>query len=182
MSEPTWITLIQTILEWIKAPWKMFAIIFLVCMSALLIPISWLRAIHMDAWVQHYWTSLVLFSVFSGLFLAITGVEERVKPILAQRRKKREADEKYKRLESTLKSLRADEVGVLTRFNAGNSTQDFHQTDGVIRNLALKGIVHLVNDTGYYIWFSLTDDTLAFLTERGFQTIGEAVSVLKQRP
>lgn len=180
MPEPSWIALFQTLLEWIKAPWKMFAIIFLICISALFAPNSWLQAIHMAAWVQKYWALLVFFGSFSGLFLAITGIEERVKPIGERRRRKRETDEKYSKLEATLKSLRADEVGILTRFNASSSTQDFHQTDGVIRNLAFKGVVHLVNDTGYFMSFSLTDDAIAFLTDRGFQTISEAISVLKR--
>lgn len=43
---------VQTVLEWIKAPWKMFTILFVISVFAFLAPNSWLQAIHMNIWVK----------------------------------------------------------------------------------------------------------------------------------
>lgn len=169
---------VQTVLEWIKAPWKMFTIIFVISIFALLAPESWLRAIHMADWINGHWAELFLCSAFSGLFLVITGIEKRVQPILALRRHKHEINEKCDKIVRTLKSLKPDERGALTYFN-GHSTYSFHPDDSVIRNLEIKGIVRLVIDTNYQISYSLGEDVLVFLEERGHSTIGEAIAKLK---
>lgn len=155
----------------------MFTIIFVISTFALLAPDSWLRTIHMADWVKAYWAELFLCSAFSGLFLIITGIEKRVQPILASRRHEREKNEKFDKIVHIFKSLKPDERGVLTHFN-GNSTYSFHPAESVIRNLEIKGIVRLIGNLDYQVSYSLTDDILAFLREKGYRTIGEAITKL----
>jgi len=150
-TESTAVALCQTLVEWIKAPWRMFTRIFLISTFALFVPKSWLQTIGMTAWVQSHWTWLILASAFSGLFLIITGVEERVKPILAGRRRKRETDEKYSKLKATLKSLRTDEVGILGFYSAGYSTRNFPRVEGVVQNLVNKRILYRSTDEADYV-------------------------------
>lgn len=176
----TWAAIAQIILDWIKTPWKVLAVIFVLCTFALVAPTSWIGAIGMTASVHSIWPWLVIGSAASGLLLVITGVEELAKPVFSRRKSRKETEEKYRRIEGTLKSLKSDEIGVLTRFNAGSSTEDFHPTDGISKNLALKGILRVVNDSGFYVWYGLTEDIDAFLADRGFQTISEAIKSLNK--
>jgi hypothetical protein len=175
-----WAAIAQIVLDWIKTPWKVLTVIFVLCTFGLVAPKTWIEAIGMTASVHNLWPWLVVGSAASGLLLVITGVEELAKPVFSRRKSKKETEEKYRRIEGTLQSLKSDEIGALTQFNAGSSTQDFHPTDGIPKNLMLKGILRVVNDTGYIVWYGLTEDMDAFVADRGFQTISEAIKSLKK--
>lgn len=86
--------------------------------------------------------------------------------------------ETHMKIEKTLKSLKADEIGILTSFG-GASTHEFHINDGVLSNLAMKGIVRRVSELGYFGSYSLSEDIVSFLAHNNFGTIVEAITKLK---
>jgi hypothetical protein len=181
MSDASTAAIVQTILDWVKAPWKMFTILFLISALALFAPKSWLEATNMNTWVQGHWALLVLICAFSGLFLLITVIEERAKPVLARNKHKRETEEKYNKIERTLKSLQTDEIGPLGYFGGGHSTQGFNSFDAVPKSLANKGILKLIQQTGIEASYSLTQDVIAFLAARDYDTIAIAIQRLQQQ-
>jgi len=135
----------------------------------------------MISWVQGHWTPLVLVSAFSGLFLAITVIEEQVKPILARRNEKRATEEKYSKIERILKSLKPDEAGILTHFNQTSSTHTYQASESIVRNLAIKGVLQHVHNNGYCDSYSLAEDVERYLTDRGFTTVTVAMTKLRQQ-
>lgn len=180
MPDPTVAALFQAFLDWVKAPWKMFTILFVISLSALLAPRSWVQAIGMTAWATQFHPWLVLGCLFCGLFLAITGIEESLKPRFARNKSKRETNEKYSRIERTLRALKADEIGKLGLYGVGHSTQNFFNSDGVVLNLVNKNILYRSTSAGMSGSYCLTPDVTSYLAEKGQTTVSEAVEELKK--
>jgi Super-infection exclusion protein B len=176
---------VQSFLDWVKAPWKFSTIVFAISSFALLAPKSWLQAIRMTAWVEHFWPWLVVIWAFSGVFLTITVIEELAKPRMTAREREREVEEKQRKLERIFKALVSDEIGVLRSYSGGHSTRVFQGGEAVVRNLVDKGLLHNVSDKHeFYQGFSLTEQVMDYLEAKNFKTVGEAIASLqgKQEP
>lgn len=170
---------VQTFLEWIKTPWKLFVILFAISLFALFVPRSWLQTIGMTAWVQHFWPWLVVTFAFSGLFLVITTIEEAAKPIIQRRKNKRSVEANKSKLESTFRSLVSDEINVLSEFSGGHSTITARSNHGTVHNLAKKGILHCVTPGQYYESYSLTEEVMSYLAENHLESVGVAITKAK---
>lgn len=175
----SWVAIAQVVLDWIKAPWKVFTVLFLISIAALLLPQKFTDSIHMTSTITQFWPWIVFASSFFGLFLLITGVEECIKPLRARRKHKRETDEKYSKIERILKSLRNDEAVVLGYFGPGHSSQNLDISEGVPQHLVNKGILYCSRKLDYVGTYSLTPAIEQYLADRKFQTVIEAIQALK---
>jgi Super-infection exclusion protein B len=174
--------LAQTILEWIKAPWKLLVVLFLICSFALFSPKSWMQAMGIKVWVDAHWPLLVGLFAFAGIFSMITVAEEVVTKLIIQKRKdKRLADAKRKKLESVLRSVASDEINVLSQYSGGHSTLPFTREEGVVHNLVKKGILQCVNERDFISSYSLTDQVMEYLEENHFPSISAAISKLREK-
>lgn len=171
----------HVILDFIKAPWKLFVVIFVICVLALIIPNSWIETMGMTAWVAHFHPWIVIGFLFCGLSLIVTGIDEWTKPARARLRHRRETEEKFRKLENTLKSLRMDEIGTLGVYGSGHSTQSFHNGHGIVNNLVNKGILYCASNKAEYGGYCLTEDIVAYLDAKNFKTVAEAATKLQER-
>jgi len=176
--------LAHAFLDWIKAPWKLLTVIFIMCTSALVAPRSWMNGAGVSPSIEHYRPLLILFAMGSGLLLLVTVVEEQVvKPIAKRRESERIADEKTSKLESSLRTVRPDEVAILSHFTGARSTVILAQDDGVAQNLVKKGILYCP-ETNFepYRWsYCLTDDVTAYLERQNLPHLIAAIEKLKKK-
>lgn len=179
MGDPTGAELFKVILEWIKAPWKIFAIIFL--FSLTLIVVKPLFGTSMNAFITERWPWLISSCLISGFFLVVSAVEHYwYKPVADRRKNEREAQARKLRLEHILRTLKNDELGILRYYTPGFSTQAFSRDQKVVLNLVNKGILCGHSDQGEFMQhFSLTDDVTAYLAGNNFDSINAAIEKLK---
>jgi hypothetical protein len=88
-----WLALGNTFLDWLKAPTKTVAVIFITSGLAALLPVRWLARIHLVEITTKYQTGLWIAFVTTGIWLAYTVIHYFFKLILAVHYERKRKDQ-----------------------------------------------------------------------------------------